>query len=114
MLPPSLSSRPNPGPSVSDVTAGGTSTYDGIDDIPPLVARAVALARELAFDLSSIPEHGRLLQVLARGVRGGRIGETGTGAGAGVAWLASAAGPEPSIGSAEREPRRVDRKSTRL
>lgn len=90
------------------MTAGGTATYQAVDDIPPLVARAVALARELAFDLSSIPEHGRLLQVLARGVRGGRIGETGTGAGVGVAWLASAAGPETSIVSVEREPRLVD------
>src|SRR4051794_33960600 len=71
------------------MTASGTATYDGVEDLPPLVARAVALARELGFDLSSIPEQGRLLQVLARGARGGRIGETGTGAGVGVAWLAS-------------------------
>lgn len=35
---------------------------------------------------------GRLLQVLARGRAGGLIGETGTGCGAGRAWMASAVG----------------------
>ncbi len=86
------------------VTAGGTATYDGVADLPALVARAVALARATGFDLSSIPEQGRLLQVLARGCEGGRIGETGTGAGVGVAWLASAVGATTEIVSVEREP----------
>jgi predicted O-methyltransferase YrrM len=42
-----------------------------------------------------------LLQVLARGRAGGVIGETGTGCGAGLAWMASAVGPETRLVSVE-------------
>ena len=52
----------------------------------PLVERAVDLARRLGFANSCRPEHGRLLRALAAGA--GTIGETGTGCGAGLAWLA--------------------------
>ena len=67
----------------------GTAAYDGLTDLPPLVERAVDLARRLGFANSCRPEHGRLLRALAAGA--GTIGETGTGCGVGLAWLASGA-----------------------
>ena len=45
----------------------------------------------MGFESSCLPSHGRLLQVLAGGVGEGVIGETGTGAGVGLAWMASGA-----------------------
>src|SRR2546421_333045 len=62
----------------------GTAAYDGLTDLPPLVERAVDLARRLGFANSCRPEHGRLLHALAAGA--GTIGETGTGCGVGLAW----------------------------
>jgi len=57
------------------------------------VTRALDLERELGFERSSIPEVGRLLHVLA-GQRGReRVGEIGTGAGVGAAWIVSALPP---------------------
>ena len=61
--------------------------------MPPLVVRAVVLANELGFEYSCLPEQGRLLRVLAAGRAGGRIGETGTGCGVGLAWMVSGASP---------------------
>jgi predicted O-methyltransferase YrrM len=62
-------------------------------DVPPLVARALELERELGFERSSIPEVGRFLHVLA-GQRGrARVGEIGTGTGVGAAWIVSALQP---------------------
>jgi hypothetical protein len=55
----------------------GTAAYDALTDLPPLVERAVGLARRLGFAHSRRPEHGRLLHALAAGA--GTIGETGTG-----------------------------------
>ena len=69
----------------------GTAAYDGLTDLPPLVGRAVGLARRLGFANSCRPEHGRLLHALAAGAAA--IGETGTGCGVGLAWLASGARP---------------------
>jgi predicted O-methyltransferase YrrM len=71
--------------------------------LPEIVQKASALATQLGFPLmpegrqpgyqgspsACIPQVGRLLQVLASGKPGGRIGEQGTGAGVGTAWLAS-------------------------
>jgi len=57
--------------------------------VPPLVEQATALARRTGFESSCIPEVGRLLALLAAGVRGGTIGEVGAGCGVGAAWLAS-------------------------
>ncbi len=68
------------------MSAEGTAAYDGLTDLPPLVQRAVDLARRLGFAYSCRPEHGRLLRALAAGA--GTIGETGTGCGVGLAWLA--------------------------
>jgi predicted O-methyltransferase YrrM len=89
------------------VTIGGTATYHGRTDLPPLVAAAAALAERTGFDLSCLPAHGQLLAVLAAGRPGGRIGETGTGCGVGLAWLASAADPSCSLVSIELDPERA-------
>jgi predicted O-methyltransferase YrrM len=71
------------------------------------VDAAVALADRVGFLNSCRPEHGRLLQVLAGGVGNGVIGETGTGCGVGLAWLASGAGPGARLVSVERDPVRA-------
>jgi predicted O-methyltransferase YrrM len=78
-----------------------TALYAEQTDLPPLVARAVALANDLGFISCCTPAQGELLQVLARGRVGGVIGETGTGCGAGLAWMASVVGPETRLISAE-------------
>jgi predicted O-methyltransferase YrrM len=88
-------------------TFSKTAQYAGLTDLPPLVARAVALANELGFISCCFPEQGRLLQVLARGRAGGVIGETGTGCGAGLAWMASAVGPDTRLISVEQDPTRA-------
>jgi predicted O-methyltransferase YrrM len=82
----------------------GTASYRGADGLPPLVARAVAAAEREGFELSCRPAHGRLLSVLAGGVGDGRIGETGTGCGVGLAWLASGASPGCRLVSVELDP----------
>lgn len=72
-----------------------------MDQFPPLVTRAQAVARQSGFPLTReeagpdrpsacLPGVGRFLAVLAAGCAGGRIGELGTGAGIGAAWIASA------------------------
>ena len=69
--------------------------------MPPLVVRAGELAGALGFPLTReeagpgqpsacLPGVGRFLAMLAARCRGGRIGEIGTGAGIGAAWMASA------------------------
>ena len=72
-------------------------------ELPDIVRKAISLAEELGFPLmpegrrvgykgppsACIPQVGKLLQVLASGKPNGRIGEQGTGAGVGTAWLAS-------------------------
>jgi predicted O-methyltransferase YrrM len=68
---------------------------------PPLVQRAYELANAIGFALTReeagpdrpsacLPGTGQFLSVLAAGCQGGQIGEIGTGAGIGTAWLASA------------------------
>jgi predicted O-methyltransferase YrrM len=90
------------------MTRGGTAAYERDTELPELVRRAVELARTLDFELSCLPEQGRLLQVLVRGRIGARIGETGTGCGVGLAWMASAADPSSRLVSIERDPSRAD------
>ena len=62
------------------MTHEGTARYDGLteaDGVPPLVLRAVEVARSLDFPLSVHPGTGRLLAALAGGVVDGVVGETG-------------------------------------
>ncbi|MDX6363744.1 S1 RNA-binding domain-containing protein [Streptomyces sp. NPDC058274] len=85
----------------------GTDAYDrAAEPLPPLVRRAVAAARRHGFAHSCRPEQGRLLQLLASGARG-RIGETGTGCGVGLAWLASGAREGVRLFSVERNAERA-------
>ena len=84
-----------------------TALYADRPDLPPLVEQAVAIANHLGFIHCCIPEQGQLLQVLARGRAGGVIGETGTGCGVGLAWMASAVGPETRLVSVEIDPPRA-------
>jgi predicted O-methyltransferase YrrM len=86
---------------------GGNSAYADCEGLPPLVAAAVALADQVRFDHSCAPEQGRLLSVLACGWRGGRIGETGTGCGVGLAWMVEAADPTTSFVSIELDQERA-------
>lgn len=87
----------------------GTAAYTELDRLPPLVRAAVALARDSGFEHSCLPEHGRLLRLLAGGVVDGVIGETGTGCGVGLGWLAEGARPGTRLVSVEREPERAAR-----
>lgn len=77
--------------------------------MPPLVEAAAKVALQSGFDLSSLPSHGRLLQLLAGGLDTGTIGETGTGCGVGLAWLASGACEGVRLVSVERDEELVDR-----
>jgi predicted O-methyltransferase YrrM len=90
------------------VSISGTDSYQNLRGLPPLVARAVELARELRFPHSCRVEQGRLLHALASGAVTA-IGETGTGCGVGLAWLASAASREVPIVSVEQDPVRAQR-----
>ena len=83
----------------------GTAAYDGLTDLPALVERAVGLARRQGFPNSCRPEHGRLLHALAAGATA--IGETGTGCGVGLAWLASGARPATRLVSVEIDAERA-------
>ena len=72
-----------------------------------LVRRALALAERSGFESSCTPEVGRLLAVLTGGVRGGLVGEIGTGCGVGTAWMAGALEPDSSLVSVELDPARA-------
>ncbi|MFI6506036.1 O-methyltransferase [Streptosporangium sp. NPDC050855] len=85
------------------MSIGGTAAYDGLAGVPPLVRRAVEVAREAGFGPSCRPEQGRLLHAPAAGAE--VIGETGTGCGVGLAWLVSGARPGTRVVSVERDAR---------
>jgi predicted O-methyltransferase YrrM len=87
------------------VSPQGTAAYDGLPDLPPLVEQAVSIARREGFENSCRPEHGRLLFALASGAD--VIGETGTGCGVGLAWLASGAKPGARLVSVELDANRA-------
>lgn len=72
--------------------------------LPPLVARAQALASKLGFEKSCTDEDGALLHVLAarRGLT--RASEIGTGTGVGAAWIVSALRPGTSFVTVELDP----------
>ena len=86
--------------------SAGLPAYDGLE-VPPLVAAAVVAARSSAFPLACTPETGRLLQLLAAHLVGGRIGELGTGCGVGTAWLASGMQAGSNLVTVELEPARA-------
>lgn len=86
------------------MSLSGTDAHAATDPatLPPLVRRALASARRHGFAYACRPEQGRLLHVLAGGARGW-IGETGTGCGVGLAWLASGAREDVRLVSVERD-----------
>jgi predicted O-methyltransferase YrrM len=85
-----------------------------MEDYPPLVARAMAQARDQGFPLSRdeagsgpsslLPGAGRFLAMLAAGCAGGGIAELGTGAGVGAAWIASAMPADCTLVTVEIDP----------
>jgi predicted O-methyltransferase YrrM len=89
------------------VSYGGTRAHLNATDLPALVRAATESAAALGFEESCLPEHGRLLALLAGGVGAGVIGETGTGGGVGLAWLATGAAPGVRLVSVERDPARA-------
>ncbi|MGW2338194.1 O-methyltransferase [Streptomyces sp. NPDC001685] len=88
------------------MSLAGTDAYATEVQYPPLVRRALAVARAHGFVHSCRPEQGRLLYTLAGGA-GRLIGETGTGCGVGLAWLAEGAGPGVRLVSVERDAARA-------
>jgi predicted O-methyltransferase YrrM len=72
-------------------------------ELPELVHRAESLAIAMRFELSSIPEVGRLLAVLVSQRPRGRFAEIGSGCGVGSAWIATAMGPEAAFVTVEAD-----------
>jgi len=89
------------------MSVDGTAAYRGLSHLPGLVAAAVRQANALEFEFSCRPEQGRLLKVLAAGRRGGVIGETGTGCGVGLGWMASEANADTKLFSVETDAERA-------
>jgi predicted O-methyltransferase YrrM len=85
------------------VSLNGTSLYRTLEgDVPALVWAAVLEAEALEFPFCVHPATGRMLQCLAAGLPPGAfVGETGTGTGAGLAWMVSRADPSVRFVSAE-------------
>jgi predicted O-methyltransferase YrrM len=73
-------------------------------ETPPLVLRALALARAQGFEKSCRPEDGALLHVLAARRGTMRAAEIGTGAGVGAAWIVSALPPQTPFFTVELDP----------
>jgi predicted O-methyltransferase YrrM len=91
------------------MSMNGTSLYRGVDDVPPLVRAAVTEAEALDFPFCVHPATGRLLQTLAGGLPPGSfVGETGTGTGAGLAWMVSRADASVEFISAETNGERAE------
>ena len=92
-------------------------------EIPEIVRQANSLAEELGFPLmpegrpagykglpsACIPEVGKLLSVLAAGYPNGKIGDFGTGAGVGTAWLIHGLSASSKLISAEIDEKLVAR-----
>jgi len=76
-----------------------TALYADRTDLPPLVAKAVALANDLGFIQLLYPGTGRAAAGPRAWSRGRRHRRNRTGCGAGLAWMASAeAGPREEYG----------------
>lgn len=89
------------------MTISSTAAYEGCSELPSLVAAAAKAAARAGFASSCLPEQGQLLRVLAGGVGAGVIGETGTGCGVGLAWLATGAHSRARLMSIDRDPGRA-------
>jgi predicted O-methyltransferase YrrM len=85
---------------------------------PALVERAYAAARQIGFPVTAddpghgrgsacLPGTGRFLAMLAAGCQGGRIGELGTGAGVGAAWMSGAMPDDCTLVTTEIDPIRA-------
>src|ERR1700740_1799387 len=75
--------------------------------VPPLVAAAVARARQAGFLMSCDHAVGRLLAVLAAHLpAGARVLELGTGTGVGTVWIVSGLLPrtDVTVTSVEKDP----------
>jgi predicted O-methyltransferase YrrM len=94
-------------------------------ELPILVQLAYAAARRIGFPVARndpghgrgsacLPGTGRFLAMLAAGCHGGRIGELGTGAGIGAAWMASAMPADCTLLTAEIDPVRATAASEAL
>ncbi len=75
--------------------------------VPPLVERALVLAEQAGFELSCLPEVGRLLHVLAASRERGRVAEIGAGTGVGAAWIVSALPPQTPFFTTELDATRA-------
>lgn len=89
------------------MSIGGTRSYASVTDLPELVVKAVHLAERLEFPSSCRVEQGRLLHALAAGAASS-IGETGTGCGVGLAWMATGRRPGVRLVSVERDGQRYE------
>ena len=76
--------------------------------LPPLVEKALDLARSLGFERSCSPETGRLLQVLAAQRGRLRVAEIGSGCGVGSAWLLAGLAPEVPFFTVEPDDGRAE------
>lgn len=84
----------------------GLPAYDHERNFPALVWRAVELSRKSDFAKASVPEVGRLLQLLAGGAR--RICELGTAYGVGAAWIQSGMARGATLLTVEVDPQRAE------
>jgi predicted O-methyltransferase YrrM len=85
----------------------GMPTVGTAIKLPELVHRAESLAIAMRFELSSIPEIGRLLAVLVSQWPRGRFAEIGSGCGVGSAWIVTAMGPEATFATVEADEERA-------
>jgi predicted O-methyltransferase YrrM len=81
-----------------------TALEQALMETPPLVLRALAVARAQGFERSCRPEDGALLHVLAARRGTMRAAEIGTGVGVGAAWIVSALPPQTPFFTAELDP----------
>ncbi len=77
------------------MSLGGTAAYGLMkENLPELVRTAVAEGVRVGFEFCVRPEIGRLLATCAAALPpGSLVAETGTGTGAGLAWMVSGAAP---------------------
>lgn len=71
---------------------------------PRTVERTLELAAALGFTKTCLPEVGKLLRLLVMQAQAGTIGEIGTGAGVGSAWMLSGLRADQQFVSIDNEP----------